>query len=252
MYTELGARRAKTDRDGTFTLTELAAGPARLRVRAAGYAPKELRVTIDALRGARPVAIPRIELEGEGSVEGTIVDARGDYVQGARIAKDRVPVYLAVGATPAGVAVSDARGRFHLSELAEGSCTLEVYAPDLGRTRVEGVRIVAGRATDLGRITLRKDAEVPTDPGARGGVAVTLGETTDRDVVLVAVAEASEAERVGLTPGDVLLDVDGLEVHTIAEARAKLSGPVGNDVVVKLRRADRTFTLRVPREEVRR
>ena len=46
--------------------------------------------------------------------------------------------------------------------------------------------------------------------------------------------------------------MDGAKVSTIAEARAKLSGPVGDDVVLKLRREGRTITLRVPREEVRR
>ena len=71
-------------------------------------------------------------------------------------------------------------------------------------------------------------------------------------MLLVSVAEASEAERAGLAPGDLLEDVDGVKVSTILEARAKLNGPIGDDVVMKLRRADRTLTLRVPREEVRR
>ncbi len=254
VYTELGARHATTDRDGVFTLGELAAGPARLRVRAAGFAPKELAVAIDANGGGRATQLPRVELGGEGIVEGVVVDARGEPVQGARIAKDRVPVYLAVGATPPGVAVSDARGRFRLAELPEGTCTLEIYAPDVGRMRLEGVRVVAGRASDAGRVTLRKDTG-PADAvaaGARGGVAVTLGETSFREVILVSVAEASEAERAGLAPGDLLDEIDGAKVATILEARAKLNGPVGDDVVLKLRRADRTLTLRVPREEVRR
>ncbi len=252
VYTDLGARHTTTDREGAFALGELAAGPARLRVRAVGFAPKELAVTIDANGGGRPTQLPRVELGGEGIVEGIVVDGRGDPVQGARIAKDRVPVYLAVGATPAGVAVTDARGRFKLAELAEGACVLEIYAPDVGRTRVEGVRVVAGRAIDLGRVTLRKEGGDGTVPASRGGVAVTLGETSDHEVVLVSVAEASEAERAGLAPGDLLDEVDGAKVTTIAEARAKLNGAVGDDVVLKLRRADKPLALRVPREEVRR
>lgn len=254
VYTDLGARHAMTDRDGAFTLADLAAGPARMRVRAAGFAPKELTITIDARGGGRPTELPRIELGGEGVVEGTVVDAHGDPVQGARIAKDRVPVYLAVGASPVGVAVTDARGRFRLAELAEGHCTLEIYAPDIGRTRLEGVRVVSGRTADAGRLTLRKDGagEAAPAPGARGGVAITLGETNDREVVLVSVAEASEAERAGLAPGDFLEEIDGAKVATIAEARAKLNGAVGDDVVLRLRRDGRGLALRVTREEVRR
>jgi hypothetical protein len=253
LYTELGARHARTDREGAYTVNELAAGPARLRVRAPGFAPKELEVAIEALGGARAAALPRVELGSEGTVEGLVVDGRGDPVQGARVAKDRVPVFLAVGTTPPGVAVSDARGHFLLAELQEGTWALEVYAPDLGRARVEGVKVTAGRATDLGKVTLKKDGEAVRDPAPRGNVAVTLGEASDvHEVVIVAVAEASEAERAGLAPGDVLVEVEGASVHTIVDARAKLSGPLGDDVVLKLRRAGRSFTVRVPREEVRR
>jgi membrane-associated protease RseP (regulator of RpoE activity) len=222
-------------------------------VRAQGFAPKEIDVTIDASGGGRAVTLPRVELGGEGAVEGLVVDGRGDPVQGARVAKDRVPVFLAVGASPPAVAVTDARGRFRLAELAEGTCALEVYAPDLGRARLEAVRVSAGRTNDVGKVTLAKDGEAPADPSARGNVAVTLGEASDvREVVVVAVAEASVAERSGLAPGDVIVEIDSVPVHTIAEARAKLSGPLGDDVVLKLRRAGRPLTLRVAREEVRR
>jgi hypothetical protein len=251
LYTEMGVRRSRTDREGAFSVGELAAGAARVRVRAAGYAPKEIALTIEALRGARPVALPRIELDREGSVEGVVVDARGDPVQGARVAKDRVPVYLKVGMPPAAVAVTDARGHFHLGELAEGTCALDVNAPDLGRTRTVA-RVTAGRETDLGKITVARDAERQPEQTSRGGVAVTLGETSDHEVVLAAVTDSSEAERAGLAPGDVLVEVDGTEVHTIEAARAKLGGPLGDDVLLKLRRGDTVSTLRVPREEVRR
>ena len=254
LYTELGARHTRTRADGTFALNELAAGTARLRVRAAGFAPVTKDVVIPASGGTRPFALARIELAGEGSVEGTVVDARGDPVQGARVAKDRVPTYLAVGATPPGVVVTDARGRFKLGELAEGDVTLEAYAPDVGRVRTHAIKVVAGRTTIDVKITLEKtDDSKSADPAASGGVAVTLGETSEpREVVVAAVAESSEAERAGLAPGDVLLEVDGARVHAIDEARAKLNGPLGDDVVVKLRRGERTETIRVARERVRR
>ena len=252
LYTELGARRARTDAAGTYSVTGLAPGPAKLRVRAAGHAPATRDVKIPDSGGARPFPLPRIELGGEGIVEGVVVDARGDPVQGARVAKDRVPTYLAVGAAPAGVAVTDARGRFKLAELPEGDLTLEAYAADVGRTRVAGVHVAAGRTTIDVRITIEK-LDKAIDPSASGGVAVTLGETSEpREVVLVAVAEGSEAERAGLAPNDVILEVDGVHVKTIDDARAKLNGPIADDVVIKLRRGERTETVRVGREQVRR
>ena len=72
-----------------------------------------------------------------------------------------------------------------------------------------------------------------------------------REVGIASVVEGSAAERAGLEPGDILLEVSGVEVHTIAEARARLTGPLGDDVVIKLRRGNRVESRRVGREEVR-
>jgi regulator of sigma E protease len=121
------------------------------------------------------------------------------------------------------------------------------------------VKIVAGRTTGGVRISVNRAA--PLAPGDRaadvsgvtGSVAVTLGETgAPVEVVVVSVAAASEAERAGLAPGDVLLTIDGVPAQTIEQARAKLSGPIAADVVVSVRRGGETLTLRVGREGVRR
>ena len=67
---------------------------------------------------------------------------------------------------------------------------------------------------------------------------MTLGETgAPVDVVIVSVAEGSEAERAGLSAGDVLVSVDGVAVvHSIAEARGRLAGPLADDALVAVRR----------------
>ena len=172
------------------------------------------------------------------------------------MARDHVSTWLVVGANPEGMAVTDAKGRFKLSQLPEGTVSLEAYAPDVGRARAEGVKIVAGRTTVGVRITLARDTGDDASskaPGSSGSVAVTLGETDDPvEVVVVSVVEGSEAERAGLAPGDVVTAVDGGAVHTMQEARAKLSGPVVDDVVIAVRRGERALTLRVTREAVRR
>jgi protocatechuate 3,4-dioxygenase beta subunit len=256
LTTDLGVRRVRTDGNGAFTLTGLAPGPAQLRVRATGFAPASRDVTIPEGGGRRPLEIPRVELNEEGGVEGTVVDGKGNPVAGARVARDRVPTWLAVGATPQGIAVTDAHGHFALRELPEGNVTLEAYAPDFGRARQGGVKIVSGRTTIDVTIALAPDSgdEGPTrEPGASGNVAVTLGETgAPVDVVLVSVAEGSEAERAGLAAGDVLVSVDGAAVHSITEARARLAGPLTDDALVAVRRGDQALTLRVTREAVRR
>jgi protocatechuate 3,4-dioxygenase beta subunit len=256
LYTDLGVRHARTDANGAFTLADLAPGGARLRVRALGFAPITRALTIPDSGGRRPYAIPRIELAAEGVVEGEVVDARGDPIAGARVAKDHVPTWLVVGASPEGIALTDAKGRFQLAQLPEGSVALEAYAPDYGRARAEGVKVVASRTTSGVKITLTRDTgedAASKGPAASGSVAVTLGETDDPvEVAVVSVVEGSAAERAGIEPGDIVTAVDGAAVHTMQEARARLSGPVADDVLVNLRRGDRALTLRVTREAVRR
>jgi len=256
LYTDLGARHARANDDGTFAFADLAAGHARLVVRAVGFARLERDVTIAANAGRRPTSFDRVELPAGGAAEGVVLDARGDPVVGARVAINLVPTYLAVGTTPAGVAVTDARGRFHLADLADGAVTLEAFAPDLGRAR-EDIRVIAGETTRDVRFVLRADLapgdRASHEPAAAGSVAVTLGETSEpREVVIVAVADGSEAERAGLAPGDAVVSIEGAPVATMEEARAKLSGPLGDDVLLTVRRGDREESLRVSREPVRR
>jgi membrane-associated protease RseP (regulator of RpoE activity) len=234
---------------------DLVAGAATLHVRAEGFAARREDLVVPDSGGRRAFTLPGIELGEEGVLEGVVVDARGDPVPGARVSEGDVPVYLAVGATPPGVAVADAHGHFRLSGLPEGLMILGGYAPDVGRGRAEGVHVLAGRTVDVGRVVLEKDKgdDKASEPASSGGVAVTLGETGEpREVVIVHVAEASEAERAGVAPGDVLLEVDGVRVTSMEEARTRLSGPLADDVVVTVRRGDARERFRLAREQVRR
>lgn len=255
LHTDTGVRHARSDKDGAFRITEIAPGPARLSVRMPGRAPEERSITIDARGGRKPIEIPRFELQEEGAVEGTVVDVRGEPIPGARVAKDAVPTYLPIGATLTGMAVTDGKGRFHLGELAGGTIVLEAYAADVGRARRTDVAVSAGRTTDGVKLVIAREVGTK-EPLAAGGVAVTLGETTSGvegpEVVLVAVAPNSEAERGGLANGDVVLEIGGVKVASIVDARARLSGSVRDDVVVKVRRGENVLVLRVAREPVRR
>ena len=256
LQTDVGIKRARTNKDGVYTLTDVAPGPARLRVRKAGRAPAARDLVVEDRGGRRAVEVPKIELPEEGIVEGIVLDAKGSPVPGARVAKDAVPTYLPATGLPPGMAVADPRGRFRLAELGEGSLTLEAYAPDVGRARITGVRVLVGRTTDSVKIHLLRGEPISAEPLTTGGVAITLGETAAgleaAEVVIVAVSEGSEAERAGLAPYDLVTEVGGVAVRSITDARARLSGPVHDDVVVKVKRGDRALTLRVAREQVRR
>ncbi|HSQ64108.1 MAG TPA: carboxypeptidase regulatory-like domain-containing protein, partial [Polyangiaceae bacterium] len=252
LYGAAGVRHLRTDAAGAFSAADLAPGPSRVRVSAKGYAPAERAITVAA--DERPQTLAPIDLGVEGGVDGEVLDARGDPVQGARVAKDRVPVYLASSAPPEGIAITDARGRFHLGGLGDGSVSLEAYAPEVGRGRTDGVAIQSGRTTSRVRIVLHPEGGATTAPAASATVAVTLGETSGdpHEVVVVLVADGSEAERAGLLAGDTLLEVDGAAVHSLEAARTRLNGPQTLDVLLTLRRDGKTLRLRVGREPTRR
>lgn len=251
---EVGAMHAQTDKDGAFRFTELGAGTIRFSARKAGRAPTELEAAVSSTRVDRPFALPKIVLAEEGVVTGVVVDESGGPVQGARIAKDSVSTYLAASLGAAAgqqpFAVSGKDGTFRLGELPGGDLTFEALLSDVGRGTASA-HVDAGRTTRDVKIVIAKTGDEGSREHAAGGVAVTLGETADPvEVVVVAVAPGGEAERAGLLPRDVLLEVDGHAVSQMKDARQRLSGPLADEVVLRIRRGDDPRVLRFPREQV--
>jgi protocatechuate 3,4-dioxygenase beta subunit len=246
-------RSARTDADGNFRIADVAPGVAKLTVSHPDYAEVELDVDVrPTTRSDRPHELEPVDLEEPGSVEGEVVDARGEPVSGARVAVGVAPAYLPAGALPRGVAVTDSEGRFTLTSVRPGHRTLEAFSALVGRGRT-AVDVTSGRVTDRVRIALA--ASESEDPSGDAGVAVTLGERGaggEAAVVVVSVAEASEAERAGIEPGDLVRAVDGKSVADMRDARQRLSGRAGTDVLVELERNGARQTLRVARETLRR
>jgi hypothetical protein len=246
-------RRVVSGADGTFRADDLPPGPVELRVRAPGFAPTS--VSLRTTEGRRRDGLVVVELGPEAVVEGTVVDSRGTPVAGARVARDHVPTYVPAGALPAEVAVTDRDGHFVLRELPEGSLHLEAFAADVGRGSLAEVRTVAGRTRSGVTILLKNEALADgRDALSSGGVAITLGERAGDvpEVVIASVSAQSEAERAGLRAGDVLVAIDGENVEGMEKARQRLSGPLGDDVILTVRRPDTEQSFRVPRERVNR
>lgn len=248
---EGGVRRTRTAPDGSFQLGDLAPGQGRLDVWARGHAPAARALALRA--GERPTDVGPVDLDAEATVEGTVVDARGAPVAGARVAAGRVGTFAPAAAVVDRAATTDARGAFRLGELAEGEVALEAFSPLAGRGRVEGVRVVRGRTTGGVRVALAAGDAAPSDPRGQASVAVTLAESGDPvEVSLADVAPGSEAERAGLRVGDVVLDVSGAAAANLEATRRALTGPLVDDVLVRIRRGDAVRTVRVRRELVRR
>lgn len=248
-------RRASslTDAEGRYRIRDVAPGPVRVLVSHPEHASAEVSAVVERTgRADRAFELPTVDLSEPATIEGEVVDEAGDPVSGARVAVGVAPAYLPAGALPAGMAVTDAKGRFTLRGVAPGKVFVEAYAPDVGRGGAT-VEVSVGRPATT-RIALKRQT-ADDDPTVTGSVAVTLGERGADDgveVVIVHVAAGSDAERAGLSPGDVIVAVDGARVASMKDARARLSGRPGSDVVVELSRSSATVKQRLTREHVRR
>jgi hypothetical protein len=246
-------KTATTDGDGDYQLADVALGPVELHVSHPDFAEGQMSAVVESPgRRDRAFELSAVDLEEPGAVTGEVRDERGDPVPGARVAIGRAPSYLPAGALPRGVAVTDANGAFSLQGLRSGATTIDVFSPDRGRGSAR-VEVQPSRTQEV-RITVKPSGS-EQDPFAPGGVAVTLGERGAGDaleVVIVTVAENSEAERAGLLPGDVITAVSDAKPASMHDARSRLSGPLQSDVVVAVSRAGAAQRFVVLREAVRR
>jgi protocatechuate 3,4-dioxygenase beta subunit len=250
-----GERRvARTDAEGTYTFTDVTPGAVRLVMSHPEFAARTLQQTVQATgRADRSFELPAVELQPAGSVAGVVLDAAGAPVPNARVGIGVVPAFLPAGAAPEQYARTGPDGRFTLQGVPAGRTKISAYAVGSGR----GERVVAVEAGETSAdVELRlRGGESDAESAALANVAITLGERDRKargEVVIVDVAASSEAERAGLREGDVLLRIDGTPVFDMADARHRLGGSDGSDVILQLGRTGTELSLRVRREPVRR
>ncbi|MEI9952100.1 MAG: carboxypeptidase regulatory-like domain-containing protein [Pseudomonadota bacterium] len=252
-----GVRKlATSDADGAFRLRDIAPGEIRVRVEHPDFADEEASLHVDSTgRADRPFSLPDIDLVEAGEVEGEVLDQRGDRIAGARVMAGNAAGYLPAGKSARGVVISDQDGHFLLSGVHPGTAIITAVSSVAGRGSARGVEVSSGRTARGLRIQLVPQGTDPDASLAAGSVAIGLGErgnAPNSEVVVVSVAESSEAERAGVEAGDVLSALDGVRPTSMADARARLSGQPGSDIVLELSRASVSLRLRVLREAIRR
>ncbi|PIE06316.1 MAG: hypothetical protein CSA75_00175 [Sorangium cellulosum] len=252
VYLPTGTRELTTGEDGVYRVDDIHAGPLRLRIDHDEYVATEKTFEIAAPTDTeRPVEMDAIDLEQAGIVEGEVVDDRGNPVAGAKVAKDEVPEYLPVGPLPPGVVTTNERGEFRLAGLPEGDLNLEAYAPSVGRGKEEKVTVRKGRTTTRVKIRLERNG-AKSGPALTAGVALTLAPSPSGSGALVtAVVPDSEADRVGLQVGDLIIQVDGVVPKSDQDAMQRLRGPERHEVLLLIQRGQKSVEVRVPRERIR-
>jgi hypothetical protein len=225
-------------------------GRVHLGVSHPDYASVEEDVVVAATgRADRAFDVDPIDLPDPGAVEGRVVDASGNGVPGARVAIGSVDVVVPVAVlSPSSAVSTHADGTFRIERARPGKLTVEAYAAGVGRGRAVVV-VDAGRTTSDAVIRLTPSAE-EKEPVATGGVAVTLSPSPS-GILVAQVAPGSEAENGGLVQGDFVELVDRVAPSSVVDARQRLAGPEGSDVVVTVRREAGRVTLRLRRERVR-
>jgi protocatechuate 3,4-dioxygenase beta subunit len=251
-----GPRReiTSTSERGEYRFEAVAPGFVRIAAAHPAYAERFVDVRIeDTGRPDRPFEVEPIDIEEPGRVAGMVVGSDGEPVSGARVAVGRVSAYLPLGELPPGMVQTDAGGRFELVGLEPGTVDIEAYASDRGRGRAVGVEVTSGDTT-AGVAVVLDDQEVDDELGSTGNVAITLSEGSGRRIAIRDVAPRSEALAGGLQEGDVLVSIDGSAPTSLREARDRLGGPEGTDVVLVVQRRgkEQPQTLTIRRERVRR
>jgi hypothetical protein len=244
------------DDEGEFEVADLAPGRVRIAASHPDWASGEKSIVVAGDPG-KTADLGEVDLEEAGEVEGTVLDPNDEPVAGARVGFGSVPTFLPLGPMPPGVVTTNREGKFVLKNVPEGEATIEAYFADLGRAAVS-TRVRAGRTSARVDITLPGEGVAKGESRGAGSLAITLGERTEgraKVVVVVMVPPGGEAELAGIEPGERLVRVGDNDVRSIEDARRRLSGPLGEDVVLTLLpdvEGEKPHRLRVRRERVRR
>jgi Carboxypeptidase regulatory-like domain len=165
---------AESGPEGRFDLGGLRPG----RYRVSASAPGRAGTSVPAEAGGEPI---EIVMDLGGAIAGRVVDADDAPAEGAEVfAEDRGDA-----AGPSSYAqgrADEGGGRFLLSDVAPGTYTLEVRAEGQGVAGLSGVRVAAGRPTDVGTLTLGRGGVfrgVVVDGEGRGIPGATVNAERD-------------------------------------------------------------------------
>jgi hypothetical protein len=249
LFRPLQRSRSFIDPSGCYALDDLRPGPVAVVVSAPGYAPSaEFQAEVpESGEAVADAAVTR-----GGLLRGVVVDATTRApLPGTRLAVEGALSEAASTFPVLAEAVSDEQGRFVLVGLPRRFSLNAAAAGHHGRVLGGLEAPPGGEAAPI---------EIPLTPVAPGeeartelaGIGVGIaprGET----LVVTAVVPRGGAAEAGLTPGDVILRVDGTPVAELGFGGAvdAIRGPEGTSVLLGIGRGGSTFDVRVPRRIVR-
>ena len=161
---ESSSAETESESDGSFLIAGLKPGTHEVTASTAGLVSARGR----AEAGGEPIMLV---MEAGGTITGRVVDAKGEPVDGAMIIAQSAtlspgdPAMRWLSGTSGGV---EGEGRFVLRDAAADTYSLRVRATGYGEGSLANVKVVAGRQTDVGPVTL-------------GGGGSVVGSVVDAD-----------------------------------------------------------------------
>jgi hypothetical protein len=228
-------RPQRSGADGRFELAPVRADdPARLAVRAEGFAPATVEVAAIPPGGEREV---RVALSAGRRALGTVVDLSDRPIAGAEVTLTESAGGQALEALiesrlaaerPAG-ATTDAEGRFAVADLAPGRYDLEARAPGFAPARVPAVEVPAeGVDAEIGTVALSPGVAVEgvvRDPRGVPLAGVQIRKQEGDGVIgVVRVVTSSREPPEATTDETGRFRLDDLAEGAAITVRAELEG----------------------------
>jgi hypothetical protein len=208
-----------------FVLEDVAAGKSRIAVKTSDGRRGEAHVAVQAGQTTQV----EVALAPAAKLSGRVTDETGKPIADATVFADRSLI-----------AHTGGDGRFTLEGLPPGEHSLSVYVSQLTNVKGQTVTLSEGQALDVGDLVA---SAVKAGPGEVG--LYVRGDSSGVSVMLV--IPGSPAEQAGVFVGDTLLDIDGKPVTGAADARVRLRGAPGSQVIVRTSRQGTTRVVTVVR-----
>lgn len=235
--------RGIADELGWVTLHDVPAGRATLFGEHPDYGRASAAVLVEAQTNGRPVELPALDLRPTTAIRGQVVDPSGQPIPRAWVSTARVGVFLAQLAPSERLVRSGDDGRFEIEVEPEKESFLYAAQPSVAFGFSDAFDSTSA-VTDL-RVLVDHTDRAPSHLPAT--VLATIEERGGRFVVYD-VALRSAADEAGLRVGDAVVEVDGRSPSSIEELRDWLSGSVGSEVRLVIRRESREHTYLITRE----
>ena len=167
---------ATSEDDGALLIAGLGAGVHELTASKEGLAAGRGK----AQAGGDPV---ELIMEAGGEIAGRVVDGQGQPAEDATIRADMADDREPGGMRNSSGNADEGEGRFVLHDVLAGTYVVQARATGRGEASVTGVRVVAGRTTNLGTITLQRGGVIQgfvVDTDGQGIPGASVG--AERDV----------------------------------------------------------------------